>query len=241
MEESVAFLLDEIRERIELLESSLPKRIDGMGLSPISKLPYKALLYREALIWRMAELSREALERFEKNKLVSGIVLARAAIETTAALWYLCTKVESVVTSGVLGNIDDYLMQLTMGNATEASATDSDAADPIFPRPVKVRAFLKQVEKEIEGFSHQYGILSEYVHPNWSGTALLYSKSDAEFGCTIFGQNLRGESTRNIGVGNLSVALLLFEKAYGRIGELMPRFIELCESRLQKDYTPGAA
>lgn len=58
---------------------------------------------------------------------------------------------------------------------------------------------------------------------------------------TIFGQNLRGESTRNIAVGNLSVALLLFEKAYGRIGDLMPRFIQLCESRLQEDYTPGAA
>jgi hypothetical protein len=50
MEKTVASLLNEIRERVELLESNLPRRVDPMAVSPISKLPYKALLYREALI-----------------------------------------------------------------------------------------------------------------------------------------------------------------------------------------------
>lgn len=95
MEESVASLMDEIRGNLELLESNLPKRVDGWALSQLSKLPFKVLVYREALSWRMAELGRAALEEFEKDRLAAAIVLTRAAVETSAALWYLCAKVDA--------------------------------------------------------------------------------------------------------------------------------------------------
>jgi hypothetical protein len=239
MEKTVASLLNEIRERVELLEASLPRRVDAMAVSPISKLPYKALLYRDALIWRMAELGREALESFEKDKLLSAIVLTRATVETSAALWYLCAKVDAAVKSGDVEDIDDYLMRLMVGSATGASETDPNETDPVLPRPIKVGAFLKQVDKEIEGFNHQYGILSEYAHPNWAGTALLYSKHNTEDRCTIFGQNIRGDGTKKIGVVSLSGALMTFEISYARIGDLMPTFIALCESRLKTNDTPG--
>ena len=49
MTESIETLMNEISGRIELLESSLPRRVDAM-VSPDSKLPFKALLYRAALI-----------------------------------------------------------------------------------------------------------------------------------------------------------------------------------------------
>jgi hypothetical protein len=38
----------------------------------------------------------------------------------------------------------------------------------------------------------------------------------------------KGEGTKLIGVGNLSVALAMFETAYKRIGELIPAFTKLC-------------
>lgn len=41
-------------------------------VSPESKLPFKALLYRASLIWRMAELSRDAYEKFENKRLASA-------------------------------------------------------------------------------------------------------------------------------------------------------------------------
>jgi hypothetical protein len=240
MEKSLASVLNEIRGRLELLESSLPKRVDAMEVSPISKLPFKALLYREALIWRMAELGRGAFESFEKDKLVSAIVLTRAAVETSAALWYLCAKVDAAVKSSAVGEIDDYLMRLMMGRATGYRTSDPSTTGPASPRPIRVGAFLKEVDKDIGGFSHQYGILSEYAHPNWAGTALLYSKPDWENRWTDFAQNIRGgDSTKDIGVGNLSVALMIFERSYTRIGDLMPTFIALCESRLKTNDTPG--
>ena len=39
--------MDEIPKSLELLESNLPKQIDGYALSQKSKMPWKVLLYRE--------------------------------------------------------------------------------------------------------------------------------------------------------------------------------------------------
>lgn len=234
VEKSLVSLMDEIRGRLELLECSLPKRVDAMAVSRISKLPYKVMFYREALIWRMTELGRTAFENFERDKLVSAIVLTRSAVETSAAIWYLRAKVASAVESDSVGDIDDYLMKVAVGIATDAPTTD-DTTRVDFPRPVRVSAFLKQADKDIEGFSHQYGILSEYAHPNWAGTVLLYAKHDPENRRTDFGQNIRkGDNTKKIGVLNLSVALAMFEVSYNRITDLTPSFTTVCESGLQE-------
>jgi len=218
MTDSIETLMKEIRDRIELLESSLPTRVDAM-VSPDSKLPFKALLYRAALIWRMAELSRGAFENYERDRLALAILETRAAIETSAALWYLHAKLDATLKAGAVGDIDDFLMKLSMG-----SRTDTD----IMPQAISVLTFVDRVEKDAEGFRQQYDRLSEFAHPNWGGTALLYSKPDPPNLWTDFGANIRGvDGPKHVGAMNLSVALMLFERSYNRIADLMPTFIEL--------------
>jgi hypothetical protein len=230
--ERISVLMNEIPESLALLESNLPRQVDGFALSQKSKLPWKVLLYRESLIWRMVELSSSAFESLANGKLVSGIVLTRAAVEVSAALWYLCAKVEAVVDSKAVGDVDDYLMKLAMGTATAWPETDSSADGLTMPRPVKISAFLKQAEKDIEGFSHQYGVLSEYTHPNWAGTVLLYSNTNKETAKTDFGENIRkSDNAKAIGVVNLSVALKMFHERYNRISDLLPAFIGVCEGQ----------
>ena len=157
MEDSLASLVDEIRGRLQLLESNLPKRVDGWALSQLSKLPFKILVYREALSWRMAELSRAAFEEFQTDRLAAAIVLTRAAVETSAALWYLYDKVDVSVESAEVGDIDDYLMNMSMGIATDPP-TDATTGEAITPRPIKVGKFLDGVEKNISGFNRQIRI-----------------------------------------------------------------------------------
>ncbi len=234
-EKQMSALLDEIRQMLQVFESKLPRRIDAMAVSKLSKLPYKVLLYRESLMWRMAELGRSAFEDFERNRLVSATVLTRAAVETSAALWCLCAKIAAAIQADCVGNIDEHLMMLAVGIATDAPTTEDGAA---FPRPIRVGHFLKEVEKDVEDFSRQYGILSEYAHPNWAGTVLLYAKHDPENRVTEFGQNIRmAENTRCIGVVNLSVALAMFERSYDRCSELIPEFAAICEKSLKATAT----
>jgi hypothetical protein len=220
MTESIETLTTEIRSRIELLESSLPRRVDAM-VSPDSKLPFKALLYRAALIWRMAELSRGAFENYERDRLALAILETRAAVETSAALWYLHAKLDATLKAGHVGDIDDFLMKLSMG-----SRTDTD----IMPQAISVLTFVDRVEKDAEGFRHQYDRLSEFAHPNWAGTALLYSKPNPPNLWTDFGANLRDvDGPKQVGAISLSVALMFFERSYNLIADLMPAFIELCK------------
>lgn len=227
--------IDEIRETLGILESNLPRQLDGYALSRKSKLPWKVLLYREALIWRVVELGKSALESFVNDQFVSGIVLTRAAVETSAALWYLSAKVDAVVDSKMLGDVDEYLMKLAMGTATGWAETNSSTGVLTMPRPIKIGAFLKQVEKDVEGFSHQYGVLSEYAHPNWAGTVLLYSDTNKQKAITDFGHNMRkAENAKAVGVANLSVALKMFDLKYDHIGDLIPAFITVCEARSDK-------
>lgn len=171
-------------------------------------------------MWRMAELSRSALEDFEKDRLASAILLTRAAVETSAGLWYLSAKIDAALEAAAVGDIDDYLMRLSMGSRT----------DPAMPPAISVLTFVDRVEKDAEGFRHQYDLLSEFSHPNWAGTALLYSKPDPPNLWTDFGANIRAtDGPKNIGIINLSVALMFFERSLDRLSDAMQPFIELCK------------
>jgi len=201
-------------------------------VSPDSKLPFKALIYRAALIWRMAELSRGAFENFERDRLALAILETRAAVETSAALWYLHAKLDATLKAGTVGDIDDFLMKLSMG-----SRTDTD----IMPQALSVLTFVDRVEKDVEGFRHQYDLLSEFAHPNWAGTALLYAKPDLPNLWTDFGSNIRGgDGPKHVGVINLSVALMFFERSYNRVADIMPAFIELCKGTVKTDKAGDA-
>ena len=141
--ETTETLLTEVHARLHLLGAAGPKSLDGFAISSKSKLPFKALLYREALLLRAVH---------------------------------------------------------------------------------------------IPGFRHQYDRLSEFAHPNWAGTTFLFSKIDYSTGITDFGENIRGtESTRRIGLANLSVALAMFEVSYNHITDLMPDFVQLCERHTGPD------
>ena len=219
-EDPVDDLMQELEARLQVLETNLQPRIDGMALSPISKIPGKAIWYRESLAWRMAELSRVGFANIKAHKLVAGVLLTRAAIETSAALWFALKKLESVVKAGAKGTIDDDLMKLSMG-----SRTDTD----ISPSAISVLTFVDHADKDVPGFKHQYERLCEIAHPNWGGTAMIYAASEPP-GAMNFGPNVRNiEAPYNIAVKNLSGALLMFEYAYNRVSEIIPAFIAICE------------
>ena len=225
--ETTETLFREVHARLHLLGAAGSKSLDGFAVSSKSKLPFRALLYREALLWRSVQLGKSAFESFEKDELASAILLTRATVETCAALWYLRARLETTVQSKTVGKIDEDLMILLMGRKADAD---------ILPSPVNVLNFVDRVERDIPGFRHQYDHLSEFAHPNWAGTTFLFSKIDHSTGTAALGENIRDtESTRRIGLANLSVALAMFEVSYNHITDLMPDFVQLCERHTGPD------
>ena len=78
--EVIDSLRAEIRDRIGAFRAKLPTVVDGFAISAESKLPFKVIWYREALFWRMTELSSTAYESIERDLLASGILVTRGAV-----------------------------------------------------------------------------------------------------------------------------------------------------------------
>jgi hypothetical protein len=153
------------------------------------------------------------------------MLLTRAAVETAAALWYLSTKIKAALKAEEIGDIDQYLMSLSLGSKAENREG--------LPKAINVITFVNYVEKEVEGFRRHYDELSEYAHPNYLGTTGLYSRRHVENTTVSYGENPRASNAaRTIGVINLSVALMMFEHTYNSLEKLMPDFVTLCEKSL---------
>jgi hypothetical protein len=222
MQRSTSEYLIEIAECLAAFERSLPRQLDPVAMSS-SKLPFKALGYRETLIWRITELGQAALENFKQKRFAAAILLTHAAVETAAALWFLHTKVVAVIKAESLGDIDDYLSRLALG-----SRSSEDSA-----RAINVLKFVDHVNKKVAGFRKQYDELSGYSHPNYLGTACLYSETDFESHSVSFSANTPGSKpAETIGAMILSVSLTTFEQSYNAMADEMPAFVRLSERNL---------
>ena len=219
---AVLEMLTEVRERLKILEASLPRQIDPIGISR-TKLPAKVLNYRETLIWRVAELARAALQTLDAEQFAAAVVLTRAAVETSAALWYLDEKVEVAIADNKLGDLDDCVVRLLCGTYKWED----------FPDPIRVGKFVERVERRLPGFKEQYSRLSEYAHPNSAGTTGLYSTLDRENIFVDFGLKAQNsQPARAICAANLSVTLMIFEWKYNHLSDVMPDFVNLCEREI---------
>lgn len=102
-----------------------------------------------------------------------------------------------------------------------------------FPKPHscwKVRGVRRTQRAWVPGANNS---LSEYAHPNARGTTGLYSTIDRENILVDFGlQDRNTKPAKAICVANLSVTLMLFERTYNDLSELIPAFVKLCESEI---------
>jgi hypothetical protein len=223
LQRSVAEYKAEVAARLDTFARNLPKQIDALAISRM-KLPGSAMWYRETMIWRFTELAQDALEKLDRKRFVSAMVLTRAAVETAAGLWYLHTKIMKAIKADDLGDLDEMLKRLNLGYKDPVALADNS------PEAVSVLTFVAHVEKEIEGYTKSYATLSEYSHPNYQGAACLYSHPHADTGLIDFGSNIRAaDSHETICALNLSVAVLMFNHSYAAIADLMPGLVILCE------------
>jgi hypothetical protein len=79
--------LEEARAYLARFAVSLPSHVSAAELGVIERAPYKALVVREALMWRTEETGRCACDLLERGDVTGGILLTRATLENAALLW----------------------------------------------------------------------------------------------------------------------------------------------------------
>lgn len=198
---------------------NLPSRVDPASLTWKSKIPWKAVNLREALLYRITELAESAIELYEnQNRIISAFIITRSIHETIALYYSFYIKLKKVIDNQSLDNFDEYLMKLLFG-----WKNDDD-----FPNAPNILNAVNELNKQIDTFRHIYDRLSEFCHPNYSGVFGAYAKINKETGWVDFGKEMK-KINPMIGLHPLVASLELFKFYYNESAELIRSLIEICE------------
>ena len=211
---------DVIRAEIAALGANLPTEVDALGTSTKYKTAMKVHMLRESLIWREEELARSALMLLNNDDFVAAALVTRGVMETTAAIVYLHGLVDRALKNGM----DDALDAKLNGFLTGSKVWHE------LPGAINVLTMIDKVEKVIPGYRGHYDFLSEYAHPNWSGTHGAYGIIDHETAIVSFAKGGRSAELKRQTVSTmLADSVGLFSRYYNFLGDLIVPFASLVE------------
>ena len=168
---------------LQAFKSSLCKQVDLGGLFARSataykwKTPWRALLLRETVAWRLQDLLEQSLELSRMGHILGAQILLRSAFETLAMLIYLNRCMRNVVA----GNLDFHVFsektsRLLLGSRDKTTASES----------LSILTVLDGANWRYPGLSDWYAALSESAHPNYEGMLVAYSTADKQNHITKF-------------------------------------------------------
>lgn len=185
------------------------------------KAPWRALLLREAVAWRLQDLLEQSRVLSSSNGLLGARILLRSAFETLAVLIYLNKAMRNVV-HGTLAfhAFSEKTTRLLLGSRDKSTHVES----------VNIMSMLQSADKRYPGLEGWYAALSESAHPNYEGMVLGYSTADRTNHITTFENrwaNLYGANHESA----LLACLVVFE---GEYNEEWPAAFEAMEDWIEQ-------
>jgi hypothetical protein len=210
----------EVSQLLLEIERRLPQRVLAKDVSPRAKLPFKAVLLAGTLLHRIYELARVASAAYDDQMHVGGILATRAAMESLAML---NTLHHAVVTyrGGAPETLDALFMQRVFGSRSRADR----------PPAANILSDIDRVARKVKPFRSLYDELSEYAHPNDSGTASSFAQIHPSGQAAVFtplGENPRRRAWTLI--EGLSSTLFLVPPLIDDLRARLPEFARLCEA-----------
>lgn len=216
--------LDEARRLASALSDSLAPAVDPAAVSLTAKIPFKALLLRELLSYRVAELSTVACELFESRRNISGILQTRAALESISWLFFLDRRMKKCLKRGDLDHFATFIDRLLFGSRSKETKHQA----------YNVLDAINAVNEEIPAFLNAYEMCSEFAHPNADGMIHSYARMDRE--TILFHLDTQKHQVPLDGVVPiLAGGLELFIHVYNGMPDYLPQFARLCEEGLKSE------
>lgn len=161
----------------------LPSKISVGGMiakNPVAhkwRAPYRSLVLRETLCWRIHDLLTQAQFLYEANHILGSRILIRSALESVAILIHLNQLTAQVLDRSL--NFHEFqkkTLKLLVGSRDRSTNHES----------INIVTVFKHCEKIYKGITEIYATLSECAHPNYEGVCLGYSETDEERHVTKF-------------------------------------------------------
>jgi hypothetical protein len=160
-----------IDERLKVILSLVPTIIDPATISAKAKPAFMAQTWDAALLLRSHELAESAVSLFDSQRFLPSLVCARSLMETVAIHYWLTRRVQAITSPDDIATFHEFLFRGLVGSK-------NDEED--MPTALHVLTAVRKVDKVSPGFLRMYDDLSEYVHPNQSGTLQSFIKTEHE-------------------------------------------------------------
>ena len=197
------------------------------------KGPFRTLILREALAWRMQDLLEQSLLLSTTGGLLGARILLRSAFETLAVLVYLNKAMRSVV-AGTL-NYHDFCTKtsrLLVGSRDQTTSVES----------INVMSMLQSADKRYPGLNAWYAELSESAHPNYEGVVLGYTRVDHSSQITTFENRWRamyGDTHHSALVACLKVFVAEYNDEWSDAFDSLEAWIETHDKELESSKRMG--
>jgi hypothetical protein len=220
--------LRDSKRLVRELKSNFPKDVIAREITLTSKLPFKAVSIKRLLYYRLTELCGVAVNLFQKGNFTSAIIITRSALETLAIVFYVYEKIDQVVDSGILGDIDETMMRILFGCKNRSLPMEA----------INVLTAIEHLDRRLGNdkiFRNYYDTLSETAHPNYFGMLGAYGDVD-ELTKTI---KLRKGNQEAGMLATLPLITILeaFILFHGKLTELIPAFTKICDADINSKRT----
>lgn len=216
-------LLFEAKDCVGRLMAMQPASVSATAFSKKWKLPFKAEMIRQLLLYRTVDLASASIAHFETRRVVPAVILTRSVIETFAVLFALGEKLERFLKDDLkdINQLDGTLMSLLVGSRNHPSLE--------MPKAINILTLIDKVEKAAPGFRFHYDALSEYAHPNWAGALGAYGETVASPPALKLGTGSGVLTAHTAGLSVLSNSLTSYEGFHTATGESIRKTNEYFE------------
>lgn len=225
--------MSDLANALDALKDSLCRQIDAEHLRARNqvahkwKAPWRALILRESVAWRLHDLLTQSLMLSRQNQLLGARILLRSALETLGVLIYLNRSIRAVVAGTTdFHEFSEKTSRLVLGSRNKTTNHEQ----------VSILTVLQSADKRYPGMYELYETLSETAHPNCEGMLLGYSTSDRKSRVTNFQnhwlQNY-GQSHEDGIMACLSISVEEYDNEFDDAIQALENWIERNDAKLE--------
>jgi hypothetical protein len=173
-------------------------------------ITFDSLILRDVLCHRIHELSSGALVLYDADKFISACILTRSVAETASVLFCHHKEITDFNINHDVQKLNKFIDSVLTGSRDKSTPFGS----------INILTHIDKVDKDYPGFREMYDVLSEYTHPNFSGTLVSFGKYDEENSRLILGKTQYPTQADGM-FAPFIYSLMVFANCYNNLVELL--------------------
>lgn len=207
---------------LERLSAQCESSVDRAGDLARSKVAWKLCNYRLAMIYRGTLLGEAAAELWNARNVIGSVLASRALMETGAVFRDFVEKCQ-----GAYEKQDVPELNRIADSSTFTTKKEEWLPTGMSPATNILTSISKLDKKFVRGIARHYENLSEFCHPNYSGTFAAFAQIDYDSGRVSFSKMTGFNAGMFSHVLAAGLILGVIERDAKRLQELIPQVAAL--------------